>query len=141
MAKIFMPNETPESRLNILRNHSDKVEETTYEKDLTLEELDAKREMFVDNSIKVSTLEDELNEKKAEYKNKIDPIKLVNKTLQQEVKTKKQKIKGTLYHIADHDTGFMETYDASGELIADRRLRPDEKQARLFVAGKAANDQ
>lgn len=141
MAKIFMPDASEQERLQIMRNSADQIEETTYEKDLTLEELDAKREKFVDNSIKVSTLEDELNEKKAEYKNKIDPVKLENKTLQQEVKTKKQKVKGTLYHIADHDTGFMETYDATGELISDRRLRPDEKHAtRLFIAKQAASD-
>src|SRR5688572_2084635 len=111
MQTVFMPELSTEERLQILRNHADKVEETTYEKDLTQEELDAKREMFVDNSIQVSTLEDELNEEKSKYKGKIDPLKLINKTLQQEVKTKKQKVKGTLFHMANHDTSFMETYN------------------------------
>lgn len=141
MQKIFMPDTPPAERLQILRNNADQVEETTYEKELTQEELDAKREEFVDNSIKVSTLEDELNSYKTSYKAKIDPIKQVNKVLQQEVKTKKQKVKGTLFHMANHESGWMETYDESGEMISTRRLRPDEKQARLFVADKAVNDQ
>lgn len=141
MQKIFMPDTPPTERLQILRNNADEVEQTTYEKDLTQEELDAKREEFVDNSIKVSTLEDELNAYKTSYKAKIDPIKTTNKVLQQEVKTKKQKVKGTLFHMANHESGWMETYDESGEMISTRRLRPDEKQARLFVADKAASNQ
>jgi hypothetical protein len=36
----------------------------------------------------------------------------------------------------------METYEANGDLLATRRLRPEEKgPARLFVAKPAANDQ
>jgi hypothetical protein len=141
MAKIFMPEYTPEERINALRNHADKVEQTDYEKELTEEELIAKREEFVDNSIVVSKLEDELAEKKKEYKNKIEPIKLVNRCLQKEIKTKKKWVKGQLFHMADQVNSMMETWDESGELVSSRRLRPDEKQARLFVAGKAANDQ
>ncbi len=82
MAKIFMPEMSQEDRLNALRNNADKIDNTTYEKELTTEELDAKREEFVDNSIAVSKLEDELAEKKKEFKNKIEPLKLVNRLLQ-----------------------------------------------------------
>lgn len=141
MAKIFMPDVTPEERINILRNNADKVEQTDYEKELTEEELIAKREEFVDNSIDVSKLEDELAEKKKEYKNKIEPIKLVNRSLQKEIKTKKRWVKGQLFYMADHVNGMMETWDESGELVSSRRLRPDEKQVRMqVVLPKAANE-
>lgn len=142
MAKIFMPEATDQERLQIMRNHADNVEETTYDKDLTQDELDAKRETLVDNLIKVTTLEEELDGYKASYKGQIDPIKKKNKVLQQEVKTKKQRVKGTLFHMANHDTGFMETYEANGELFSTRRLLPEEKApTRLFVAKPAANDE
>lgn len=141
MAKVFMPDATPEDRLNILRNNADKIESTTYEKELTDEELDAKREEFVDNSIAVSKLEDELAEKKKEFKNKIEPLKLVNRSLQHEVKTKKKEVKGQLFHMANHTDSMMETYDETGELVSSRRLRPDEKQVRMqVVLPKAANE-
>lgn len=141
MQNVFMPELSQEERIQMMRNHADKVEETTYEKELTQEELDAKREMFVDNSIQVSNLEDELNAYKASYKGKMEPLKQINKVLQQEVKTKRQRVKGTLFHMANHETSYMEVYDETGELVSSRRLRPDEKQARLFVAKPAANDQ
>lgn len=133
MAKIFMPEATPEERINILRNNADKVEQTTYEKELTQEELDAKREEFVDNDIQIAKLEDELNEKKAEFKSKMEPIKIVNRSLRQEVKTKKKEVKGQLFHMANHTDSMMETYDETGELVSSRRLRPDEKQVRMQV--------
>lgn len=138
MAKIFMPDVSPEERLNILKNNADKIEETPYEKELTEEELIAKREQFVDNSIAVSKLEDELAEKKKEFKNKIEPLKLVNRGLQYEVKTGKKAAKGFLFHMADHTNGYMETYDETGELVSSRRLRPDEKQVRMQVVDRKA---
>jgi hypothetical protein len=136
MAKIFMPDLSAEERLNALRNNADKIESTTYEKELTQEELDAKREQFVDNSIDISKLEDELAEKKKEYKNKIEPIKLINRGLQREVKTKKKEVKGQLFHMANHSDSMMETYDETGELVSSRRLRPDEKQVRMQVVDR-----
>jgi hypothetical protein len=138
MAKIFMPEVSAEERLNILKNNADKIEQTTYEKELTQEELDAKREEFVDNSIAVSKLEDELAEKKKEYKNKIEPLKLINRGLQHEVKTKKKEVKGQLFHMANHTDSMMETYDETGEMVSSRRLRPDEKQVRMKVIERNA---
>lgn len=138
MSRIFMPELPSEERINVLRNNADKIEQTTYEKELTEEELIAKREQFVDNSIAVSKLEDELSEKKKEFKSKIDPLKLINRSLQYEVKTKKSEVKGTLFHMANHDSGYMETYDEAGELVSSRRLRPDEKQIRMTVISQRA---
>jgi molybdopterin converting factor small subunit len=140
MPKIFMPEEKPEERLRILQINADKVETTTYEKELTEDELIAKREEFVDNSIVVSKLEDELAEKKKEFKNKIEPVKLVNRALQQEIKTKKKEVKGLLFQMADQVNSMMEVYDETGELVSSRRLRPEEKQTRLqAVPPKVAN--
>lgn len=141
MAKIFMPDADLEERINVLRNNADKIDNTDYEKELTEDELIAKREEFVDNSIDVSKLEDELAEKKKEYKNKIEPIKLVNRGLQKEIKTKKRWVKGQLFHMANHIDSMMETYDETGEMVSSRRLRPDEKQVRMqVVLPKAANE-
>lgn len=138
--EIFMPDATAAERLQALRNHADKIEENaSWERDLTDEELDAKRETFVDNSISVSKLEDELNAYKKAYKGKIEPIKIVNKGLQFEIKTKRVINKGTLFHLANQESGYMESYNEKGELIGKRRLRPEEKQTRLYIPPIAAN--
>lgn len=132
--KKFMPDVSPQERVRLLRENCDSQETTTYLRDLSQEELDNKRETLVDNLIKASNLEDELNEIKDGYKTKMKPLKDANKILQQEVKTRKEQVSGNLYHMANHEDGMMETYDENGDLVSTRRLRPEEKQARLFVA-------
>lgn len=140
MSKQFMPDASPEQRLQMLKDHCDSMEETKYFKDLTPDELDVKRETFVDNSITLSTLEDELNAYKESYKNQMKPLKDNNKALQTQIKMRKENIEGVLFHIADQAVGIMETYDEFGEFVSSRRLRPDEKQTKLFPLSKASNE-
>ena len=75
----------------------------------------------------------------ADFKLRTDPLNTANKTLLTEIKTKQTTVDGTLYHMANHEEGWMETYDHDGMLIATRRLRPEEKQGTIFSLGKAAN--
>lgn len=140
MDKFLMPELTPDDRLQYMIDNCDGHESTTYYKELSQEELDAKREGLVDNLIKISQAEDELNEHKETFKSIANPLKLENKVLQVEVKTRKAEIKGRLFHFADHVNSVMNTYDESGEFVSSRRLRPDEKQARLYIPPKAVNE-
>lgn len=141
MAKIFMPELSAEERLQIMHNHADHVEDTEYEKDLSEEELIAKKDQAMENDFKLDDLEAELKKKKAEIKNKIEPIKLKNKDLKKEIRTKKKVVKGKIFHMANHTESMMETYDHTGEMVFSRRLRPEEKApTRLFVAKPAANE-
>jgi hypothetical protein len=123
----------------LLQENAAKVEQTTYQKVLSPDELAARREDLADNCIKLNQFEDELKEVKDTFKLKMDPLKTLNKTLLTEIKTKQTSIDGILYHMANHDEGMMETYDNEGYLISTRRLRPDEKQGSIFSLAKAAN--
>lgn len=137
--KKFMPEMDPKQRIQLLRDNCDSQEQTTYYRDLTNDELDVKREQMLENLIKLNQWEEDLNQVKAGHKMKSTPIKDENKVLLVEVKTRKQQIHGTLYNIADHENGIMETYDEQGEFVSSRRLRPDEKQGSMFSLKKAAN--
>lgn len=137
--KQFMPELTEKERLMILQENAHKVEQTTYQKALSQDELAARREDLADNCIKLNQFEDELKEVKDEFKLKMDPLKTSNKTLLTEIKTKQTTIDGTLFHLANHEDGMMETYDNEGYMIASRRLRPEEKQGNLYSLPKAVN--
>lgn len=137
--KQFMPELTPKERLVIMQENAHKVEQTSYQKALSAEELAARREDLADNCIKLNQLEDELKEVKDDFKLKMDPMKNVNKVLLTEIKTKQTTIDGTLFHLANHEDGMMETYDNEGYLISSRRLRPEEKQGNLYSLPKAVN--
>jgi hypothetical protein len=137
--KQFEPGITQKERTMLLQENAAKVEQTTYQKVLSPDELAARREDLADNCIKLNQFEDELKEVKDTFKLKMDPLKTLNKTLLTEIKTKQTSIDGILYHMANHDEGMMETYDNEGYLISTRRLRPDEKQGSIFSLAKAAN--
>lgn len=67
------------------------------------------------------------------FKEKMKPLKECLSCLIGEVKTKQAECEGIVYHLANHETGMMESYDDKGELIGTRRFRPEEKQSNLFV--------
>lgn len=125
-------------RTMLLQDNAAKVEETTYQKNLSQDELAARREDLADNCIKLNQFEDELKEVKDGFKVKMDPLKVVNKTLLTEIKTKQSTIDGILYHVSNFEDSMMETYDAEGMLISTRRLRPEEKQANIFSLAKTS---
>lgn len=138
MPKDFMPDMPPDQRLQLLQDHSDSKEETEYYKDLTDEEIDIKRESVCDNSIELSKLEKELKKIKDGFKHQMDPLKEENKILVTELATRKALIEGTLFNIADQESSIMITYNELGEFVSSRRLRPEEKQQKLFPLRKTA---
>lgn len=137
--KQFMPDATAKERLMVLQENAAKVEQTTYQKAISQEELAIRHEDLATNCIKLSSIDDEKKEVMAEFKLRTDPLNTANKTLLTEIKTKQSTVDGTLYHMANHEEGWMETYDHEGMLIATRRLRPEEKQVNIFQIGKTAN--
>jgi len=138
MQKTLMDEVPEHMRLQALTDSADSIETTTYYKPLTQDELDGKRELYFDNQIKLSGFSEELADIKAGFKDKMKPLQQENTILLTEVKTKQSEINGTLYHLANHDTGFMETYNENAELISTRRLRPTEKQKTVFQITKAS---
>ena len=137
--KQFMPGVPAKERTMLLQENALKVEITTYQRFLSDEELSDHREDLADNCIKLNQKEDELKEVKDSFKIEMDPLKNKNTVLLTEIKTKQTTVDGTLYHMANHDEGMMETFDAEGYLISTRRLRPDEKQGTIFSLAQATN--
>lgn len=134
-----MPELSPDERKMILQQNADSIEQTEYLKPLTQEEMDVKRETLTNNAIKLSELEDAKKEVVQGYKQQMDPLAKANKEILTEIKTRQAKVNGTLYHMANHEEGMMETYDDFGELVFSRRLRPEEKRQNLFSLPKAVN--
>lgn len=134
-----MPDVSPKERIMLLQENASKVEQTTYQKQLTPEELIERRENLSDVCIKLDQAEDEFQEVKDDHKARMTPMKTLRKGLLTQIKTKQTSVTGVLYHLANHDDGMMETYDSDGFLIESRRLRPEEKQGTMFkMMGKVA---
>jgi len=135
----FFPDLSNEQRLRLLQDNCVSSEQTKYYRELTEEELVDKHKLLSKNLIDLSHKEDEFKVVKDAYKADVKPLVEANKKLLTDIKMKKELIDGTLFHLDDQDKGIMTTYDEYGEFISSRRLKPEEKQARLFI-NKAVND-
>lgn len=133
----FEPLLPSEDRIKILKESASLIEDAVYQKELTEEELSLRREQLADNCIRLNQFEDDLKVVKDDFARRMSPLKISNKTILQEVKTKQATCAGVLYHLANHISGMMETYEETGILIATRRLRPDERQGNIFTMSKA----
>lgn len=136
----FFPDLTNEQRLRLLQDNAVSSEETKYYRELSEEDLVDKHKELSKNLIDLSHKEDEFKVVKDAYKVETKPLVEANKKLLTDIKMKKELIDGTLFHLDDQEKGIMTTYDEYGEFISSRRLRPDERQARLFIQNKAVNE-
>ena len=139
MAKQFMPDAEPTERLSVLRDSCYSQETTSYYRDLTQEQIDEKKSDFFTASDGLASLEDELDEIKADFKARMKPYKNELSHLRTIISTRREKCTGELYHLADHEAGIMETYDQNGDFVSARKLRPEEKQGKLFVSSKTGS--
>ncbi|ROI05486.1 hypothetical protein EGI16_03615 [Chryseobacterium sp. G0240] len=132
MDKDVFKNMSPKDRADNLQAMAHSTEETKYFKALTQEELDLKRETLTDNEIKLSRLEIEKKNFVADIKKKVDPIIKEKSSLISAIETRHEEIEGVLYHVDDQDEGLMYSFDANGEFISSRRLKPDERLGSMF---------
>lgn len=136
MEKQILQNLSKKDRIDNLQAMAHSVEETTYYKQLTPDELEVRQEKFIANTMKVNDLEAKKKAFVASTTNEQKPLKVESIDLLQTLKTKSEKVEGVLYHIDDQDEGMMNSYDEDGNLVSSRRLRPDEKQSSIFSIAK-----
>lgn len=130
--ETYLRSLSANERLTFLQNNAHSADEGKYSRAISDEEKTLSRELHVDNSIRLSDLKETFDEVKKQYKKDIEPFETVNKVLLNEIRTGYRLCTGTQYRLANHDSGWMETYNEDGNLISTRRLRPDEKQGGLF---------
>lgn len=136
--KTFMPELDPVERLRCLRDNCDSQEESNYMRELSPDELDAKRELLTENYIAMNDAEAVLEEAKERCKAITKPLTKINSVLLEEIKNRRTKVSGMLFNIADPQSGMMETYDEEGEFVKSRRLTPEEKSKIPFPLTKAS---
>ena len=137
--KQFMPDVSRTERLALLRENADKIEQRDYYKPLTPDEIAERKSELTENSIQLADIAERKKDAMDAFKEQQKPLVEKNKLLMQEVRFKQAKVSGELFHMANHESGMMETFDESGELIETRRLKPEERQGRLQVLRPAAN--
>jgi len=128
-----------EQRAERLSQVADKSETQRVPRVYTLEEKIQMKDHVVESSIHIKEIKAEM--------------KAVNKEFQKGLKEHGESVsdaldrikKGysendeTVFMIADHDAGEMNTYDADGIYLSSRKLRPDERQTKVYSMHTGTN--
>jgi hypothetical protein len=136
--KIFMPDAHPEERRRVMSDTADKKETGTYIKVLSEEEIYERRELLADSSIKLREISEEKKAVLADFKAKEDPVKKQIDNVLTQLKTGQEDRIGDLYLMANHTDGVMEYFDNDGNFIKSRRLKPEERQGKIYNLGQAS---
>jgi hypothetical protein len=135
--QTYLQSLSMQERIAFFQNNALKIDEGNYVKNLTADEIFTRKDTLAESSIKLSDLNEKLDEIKKEYKVKMKPFKDEIAVLLTEIRHGQTIINGNLYHLANHDEGILESYNSEGEFIGSRKLRPDERQGGVFQLGLA----
>lgn len=83
------------------------------------------------NFIRLSDLEDELQEIKDDFKSRMDPLKKDNKHLLMNIRLGFTDKEMEVLLIPDYDNRIMELYDEQGTKLGERKMLMSEYQGRL----------
>jgi len=130
MDKLLLQNLGAKERLETLENSADKIEDFSYTKPFTPDQIRVFKDDLSTSMIDLNSLEDELQGIKDQYKAKMKPLKQETRTLLTNIKNKSEFVNEKCFIMIDgNDAGY---YNADGELIYQRPLLPGEKQKTIF---------
>ena len=121
-----------EDRAQYLRDNCDAVEEITYSKSFSSEELAEQRETLTDLSIKIADIEEELAEAKSHFKELLKPLREQKAVAIENLKKKAHVVTEECCKFFDEETKMIGYYNDEGKLVNSRPAFPNEMQGNLF---------
>jgi hypothetical protein len=127
-----------QEKAEFLRTNATNIKEGFYFRNFSDDEIDDKKNALVDTCINIDIKEEQFSDVKKSWADEIKAIKKERSTLTTVIKQKGEDANGELFEFAEHEEGFMITFDIDGNEVDRRRLRPNEKQQQLFLNTKQA---
>lgn len=119
-------------RRDFLEANCEAVEEVSYTRRFTADEMNAHRVMFSNVSEKI----EDLNQEKKAYldslKEQMKPLIIERKQILSSIKNKSEQVSENCYKMIDRDSKEVGYYNAAGELVYSRPILPDEMQTTIF---------
>lgn len=122
-----------EDRAEFLKSNCDKVEEVSYSKAFSPQEMAKQRELLTDASIKLSDLENEKKLSMESFKEQMKPYQKQKEEAIQNLKTKAQLVTENCYKFFDEETKMIGFYNKEGDLVSSRSAFPDELEKTIFA--------
>lgn len=117
----------PPGRL-VLANSTRKA---TYSRAITEEERNGYNQQIADNTIEILQKEEAKKDAARMYNDEIKSIKLERATAIGAVRTGSVDVTDTVHTFFDYDAGKVHEYNANGERILTRRIKPSETQTTI----------
>jgi hypothetical protein len=136
MYQQFLQGVSPKERIQVLRDSAEKVENFTYPKKLSGDDLSLLKDDMVRDSVQLAKLEDAKKEFNTEHKSQVKPLKQNFAITLNKLRSKVEEVTEEVYLMADQEEGLMGYYNGEGNLIHSRVLRPEEKQFRIVDMSK-----
>jgi len=128
--------ESGKNRIDFLANNCDKIEEKSYMKRFTTEQLSEMKENLSETAIEINDIE---NEKKASmdfFKDRLKPLTEEKQRLLTGLKNKAELVAGKCYKFIDTENREVGYYNEDGDLIESRPAYADELQTTIFQIGR-----
>ena len=122
-----------EEREQFLRDNCDAVEEVTYSRTFTSEELAKQRETLTEVSIKIADIEEEKKQVMDGYKEQLKPLQQEKAEAIGNLKSKSQVVTEECFKFLDEESGMIGFYNKEGNLVSSRPAFPNEMQKTVFA--------
>lgn len=109
------------------------MEEISYSRLFTPEELAKQREVLTEASIALVDIETAKKEAMAGFKEQAKPYEEQKAKAIENLKTKSETVFETCYKYIDEETKMVGFYNAEGNLVSSRPAFPDEMQKTVFA--------
>lgn len=137
---LFMEYAEGEARVNALDANSDAIEEITYTRRFSPDELADMRSRLADNSIEESDIEARKKEEIDRFKDQLKPIQKAKTTLLSKLKTKTEQVTESCYKMINREERLVGYYNSDGELVSARPLNALEMQKTIFEVSKTGTN-
>lgn len=128
------------ARRRFLEDNADEIEEKGYMKAFTPEELQGHKESLANTMIQISSIEEELQVVKTEFKARLNPLQEKKSQMVANIKAKAQYVTEQCFKFVDRDARMTEYYNADGDLVEARPATADEMQMNVFALNRELKD-
>jgi len=128
MEKKILQSSSQEERIEALKASAVKSEKFTYQRELEQGEIQELQSDLSQKMILIDQEEQKLKVHKEAFKAVVKPVKESMKNSLQKIRTGMEEINGDVYLLKDLAEEKMGYYTPEGNLVFERRLKPEEMQ-------------
>lgn len=120
------------TRRDFLEANCEAVEEVSYTRRFSADEMNAHRVMFSNISEKIEDLNQEKKDYLSNLKETMKPLLIQRREILSSIKSKSEQVSESCYKMIDREAKEVGFYNGSGELVYSRPILPDEMQTTIF---------